>query len=195
VRIIEAMPFSEVEWEDSWEPGGSEVDVAVRFFVRCRQSRAGQMVDFATLSRNRVRRGMNEQVSAWMTAVDGLPQVAARLKRVVILNEDALNVIQSQDGPNTLFYLDPPYLHETRASTEVYAHEMSDDDHRKLLEMVNEVKGYVMLSGYPSELYETMLLAPRWCRVEFDLPNNAAGGATKRRETECLWTNVAPKEI
>ena len=68
-RIIEAMPFSQEEWEESWEPGGSEVDGAVRFFVRCRQSRAGRMEEFATLSRNRVRRGMNEQVSAWMTAV------------------------------------------------------------------------------------------------------------------------------
>lgn len=195
VRIIGAMPFSQVEWEESWEPGGSEVESAARFFVRCRQSRAGRMAEFATLSRNRVRRGMNEQVSAWMTAVDGLPEVAARMKRVVILNDDALSVIGSQDGPNTLFYLDPPYLHETRASTDVYVHEMSDDDHRKLLEVVNEVKGYVMLSGYPSELYEAMLLAPRWHRVECDLPNNAAGGSTKRRETECLWTNFAPKEI
>jgi DNA adenine methylase len=135
---------------------------------------------------------MNEQVSAWMNVVEGLPAVAARLKRVVILNQDALNVIRSQDGPQTLYYLDPPYLRETRTSTDVYAYEMTEDDHRRLLEMINKVQGFVMLSGYSSDLYAEMLPFPRWHRVEFDLPNNAAGGSSKRRQTECLWTNFPP---
>ena len=75
-RIVECIPFSEIEWEDAGrDVGGSAVERAVRFFVRCRQSRVGQMQDFATLSRTRTRRGRNEQVSAWMSAVDGLPQV------------------------------------------------------------------------------------------------------------------------
>ena len=75
-RIVECIPFSEIEWDDAGrDVGESEVERAVRFFVRCRQSRVGQMQDFATLSRTRTRRGRNEQVSAWMSAVDGLPQV------------------------------------------------------------------------------------------------------------------------
>jgi hypothetical protein len=49
------------------------VPSAVNFFVRCRQSMAGRMRDFATLSRTRVRRGMNEQAAAWLSAVEGLP--------------------------------------------------------------------------------------------------------------------------
>ena len=69
------------------------VERAVNFFIRCRQSRAGCFKDFATLSRTRTRRGMNEQASAWLTVIDGLPEVHARLKRVVILNHDALDVI------------------------------------------------------------------------------------------------------
>jgi len=59
---------------------------------------------------------MNEQASAWLRAVDGLPDVHQRLQRVVILNDDAVIVIRQQDGPHTLYYLDPPYLHETRAT-------------------------------------------------------------------------------
>ena len=60
---------------------------------------------------------MSEQASAWWNTVDGLANVHDRLKRVVILCRDALDVIRQQDGSRTLFYLDPPYLHSTRAST------------------------------------------------------------------------------
>ena len=69
---------------------------------------------FASLTRNRTRRRMNEQLSAWTGAVDGLSLIHARLCRVVILNRPAVDVITSPDGPNTLFYLDQPYVHETR---------------------------------------------------------------------------------
>ena len=55
-------------------------------------------------------------------------QVSARLRRVVVLNRPALDVIKTQDGPNTLFYLDPPYLHETRVTTSDYQHEMTPDE-------------------------------------------------------------------
>lgn len=111
-RIISAVPFSQVEWDDAIEAGIFpedpklvDVPAAVRFFIACRQSRAGTFDSFAPLSRTRTRRQMNEQASAWMTAVEGLPQVAARLRRVVILNKEALDVIRQEDGPQTLFYL------------------------------------------------------------------------------------------
>lgn len=191
-RILQAMPFSEVEWQDArdglyQEPDADSVCRAVCFFVACRQSLAGRMDGFATLSRRRTRRGMNEQASAWLTAVEGLPAVHARLRRVAVLNRPALDVIRSQDGPGTLFYLDPPYLHSTRAVRDAYAHEMTEAEHRDLLDMVRQCKGKVMLSGYPSSLYDTALGS--WTRHMFDLPNNAAGGAIKNRETEVLWCN------
>ncbi len=189
MRKVVAIPFSQVEFEDAAVPGCDDVDRAVSFFVRCRQSRAANMKNFATLTRNRLRRDMNEQASAWMNAVEGLPEVAARLKRVVILNDHACNVIRSQDGPNTLFYCDPPYLHSTRTSTDAYAYEMNEDDHCRLLTTLNDVEGKVILSGYSSALYESMLQPPKWHRTEFDLPNNAAGGNAKARMTECLWLN------
>jgi DNA adenine methylase len=187
-RTLEAMPFSEVEWRDAaqWQ-GGDPVEDAVRFLVHCRQSLAGRMDGFAPLSRTRTRRGMNEQASAWITAVDGLLVVHARLRRVVILNHDALDVIRQEDGPDTLFYLDPPYLPETRTATEVYAYDMTADQHRELLEVVCWCKGRVMLSGYPSEMYDRRLRG--WTRHTFVLPNQAAGGRRKRRMTEVVWCN------
>lgn len=188
-RIIEAMPFSQVEWEEAnaSESVRDPIRKAVNFFVRCRQSRAGKLDSFATLSRNRTRRQMNEQASSWMTAVDGLSAVAARLKRVVVLDDEAVRVIKSQDGANTLFYLDPPYLHETRVTTADYDHEMSADQHVELLEVIDNCTGKVLLSGYPSEIYRSKL--SHWNYIDVAIDNKASSAKQKPKMVERLWMN------
>ena len=52
---------------------------------------------------------------------------------------------------------------------------MTEADHRELLELLHQCEGKVMLSGYPSELYDRKLAD--WDRHTFDLPNNAANFA------------------
>lgn len=64
---------------------------------------------------------------------------------------------------------------------------MSDDDHRRLAELLRSCKARIVLSGYPSPLYEELYSG--WNRVSFDIANHAAGGKKKARETECLWMN------
>jgi len=187
-RVLSAMPFSEAEWRLATESRAADsVEDAVRFFVHCRQSLAGRMDGFAPLSRMRTRRGMNEQASAWLNALAGLAAVHARLKRVAILNRDALDVIRQQDGRRTLFYLDPPYLGETRTADDVYSFEMCAKQHEVLLETIRQCKGRVMLSGYRSELYDRRLRD--WTQHEFTLPNQAASGKQKRRMVEVVWCN------
>lgn len=191
-RLVEATPFSQVCWNSArfHQQSGISLSLVQRawvFFVQCRQSLAGRRDTFAPLSRTRTRRGMNEQASAWLTAVEGLPEVHSRLRSVVVLDGPALDVIRSQDGPDTLFYLDPPYLAQTRSAPEVYRHEMTEEQHRELLSVVVHKQGKFMISGYRSELYDQVL--SRWTRHDFDLPNNAAGGKGKRRMTESLWCN------
>ena len=61
------------------------------------------------------------------------------------------------------------------------------DDHIEMLNLLLTVKGRVMLSGYCSSLYSTRLAG--WSCSYFDLPNNAAGGQSKSRMVECVWTN------
>ncbi len=195
-RRTSVIPFSQMEFEGAaidpplvWDKSGGMCGLAVNFFVRCRQSLAGRMGTFAPRTRNRTRRGMNEQVSAWLNAVEGLPAVHERLKRVLILNDDALTVIRKEDGPRTLFYLDPPYLHETRATTGEYEHEMTDVGHASLLEMLGSVKGRFLLSGYHSAMYDDAARMFGWRCHEMKISNHAAGGKTKRVMTECVWTN------
>ena len=119
--------------------------------------------------------------------MDGLPDVHARLRGVVVENGPAVPLIRREDGPGTLFYCDPPYLPDTRTARDAYACEITAADHRQLLDVLTACRGRVMLSGYPSALYEEALAG--WTRHAFDVPNHAAGGKTKGRETEVVWCN------
>jgi DNA adenine methylase len=188
-RKVEAIPMARVEWETAHNHvyGSASVADAVAFFVDCRQSRSGLMNGFTAITRNRTRREKNGNVSEWLSAVDGLTEVHDRLRRVLIENMPANKLIIREDAPGTLFYCDPPYLHETRTSKSAYKFEMSEGEHRQLLATLLECKGKVLLSGYPSDLYESALSG--WNRFAFDVPNNAAGGEVKRRMTEVLWCN------
>lgn len=196
-RCVEATPCSEIEFDHAgkqlsyYHPdfGAADVYRAVVFFIRNRQSRQALGKDFATLARNRTRRGMNELPAAWLSAIERLPEIHARLKRVVILNGDALDVIRQQDGPRTLFYLDPPYLHETRTVTDAYQHEMTERQHDDLLYTLARIKGRFLLSGYHSDLYDLVAHERGWQCVEFKIDNKAGGGKEKRQMTECVWMN------
>jgi DNA adenine methylase len=207
-QIVSLIPFSQIEWESAkkrveeriatWEArfaGDSEtledeppsVPRAVDFFVVARQSRAGKMDSFATMSRNRTRRSMNEQAASWIGAVEGLPAVAERLRRVVIFCKDAVKLIKSEDGPNTLFYLDPPYMHETRITTADYHFEMSVAQHERLLDVLVACEGKILLSGYPSELYNRRLAD--WRIVDVAIDNKASSAKNKPRMIERIWMN------
>ncbi len=189
LRRLEAVPFSRPEFDDA-QAGLEHTDPihrAVALFIRCRQSLAGRMQGFTGVTRTRTRRKMNNEVSAWLTTIEGLPAIHSRLKRILILNEPALEVIRKHDGPSTLFYLDPPYLPEARTAPSVYVHEMSLADHQQLLETIKSVKGKVILSSYPSRAYDEALNG--WSREVFDVANHASGSKRKGRETEVVWMN------
>jgi DNA adenine methylase len=167
---------------------GDPVERAAALFVQVRQSRQALRKDFVTPVRTRLRGGRQDHVNAWWGAVDGLEDAHRRLKGVMVLCGPALNVIRQFDQPATFFYLDPPYPHETRTARKAYRRfEMTEADHRELLDVLRQCQGKVMLSSYPSRLYSEALAG--WNRPDFDLPNNAAGGRTKDRETEVLWCN------
>jgi len=190
LRMCQATPLGRAVWE---EAGGllddpDPVRSAWAFFVRCRQSLAGRRKAFTPLTRGRTRRGMNGNVSEWLSAVDGLEAVHDRLLRVVMECVPAVDLIRREDTPATLFYVDPPYVHGTRTAPAAYNDfEMSDAGHAELLAVLKGCRGKVMLSGYANALYDDALAG--WTRHPFDVPNNAAGGRSKRRMTEVLWCN------
>jgi DNA adenine methylase len=116
--------------------------------------------------------------------------IAKRLKQVQIENDDAATVIKRFDSPETLFYVDPPYVQSTRGkrwSLTGYAYELTDQQHEELADLLHSVSGMVILSGYPSELYDR--LYTDWTHIDKTVKkDNGAGEATER-----LW--ISPKTI
>lgn len=189
-RQCEAMPFSQVEWEQSKHPDKVlTVEAAVDFFVRIRQSRQGLGKDFGTLTRNRVRRGMNEQASAWLSVVEGLPDAHDRLKRVVVIHKPALEVIRQQDGPNTFFYCDPPYVHSTRVTTDDYEFEMTEEQHQELIDLLVTIEGKAMVSMYHHPIYDALSTTHGWRIAEFEMTKSSSSKSKKEKAVECVWMN------
>lgn len=185
---LEQTPFSQIAFQEAATLDVTNpVERAANFFVRVRQSRQGLAKDFATLSKNRTRSGMNEQVSAWLSSIDGLPEVHDRIKQVVILNMDALKVIKQEDSINTLQYLDPTYEHLTRSTVNEYTHEMSYAQHLKLIDLVLNLKSKFAISMYHCPMYDTLHLKHGWKLFEKDVANHASSAETKERKNECLW--------
>jgi DNA adenine methylase len=189
-RLASATPFSKPRWEEAkGRVADDPVLRALDFFVQYRQSRQGLGRDFATMSRERTRRGMNEQVSSWLSAIEGLEDAHARIKRVVVLSEDAVSVIRREDSKSTLFYLDPPYLHETRTATKCYEHELAPEQHEELLASLDGVSGKFILSGYRSPMYDSFARKNGLRRVDIEIDNKSSGSKVKPTKIESLWFN------
>jgi DNA adenine methylase len=114
--------------------------------------------------------------------ISNLFEASERLKFVQLENRDAFRLIREFDSPDTLFYLDPPYVLSTRTTKKGYSHEMNDDNHREFAELLYDLKGFVVLSGYPSKLYLESFDARGWLRSEKQA--QVIGGG---KRTECLW--------
>lgn len=87
-------------------------------------------------------------------------------------------------GPDLLCYYDPPYLPEVRTKRRCYRHEMTRDDHLRLLAALVAHRSPAMVSGYWSPLYADQLAG--W---SLDTREVITRGGTLR--TECLWRNPA----
>jgi len=192
-KLIEAIrltPFSREELAMACTPerGLSKLERARRFYVRARQTRTGlaqkssegRWAHCVLTSRS----GMAGAVSRWLGSIEGLPAIAQRLQRVQIENAPALDVIARYDTPETLFYLDPPYVHDARGDTSAYGFEMTNEDHEELAATLQCVRGRVVLSGYRTDLYDRLFAD--WRRV--DAPERLCHSVRKPRK-EAAWLN------
>lgn len=172
--------------EDSFNKALSNgYDTAVNEYVLRRMSRGGLKKAFSWS--DRLRGGKPGDVNAWITMLQVLPEIAERIKNVEIYLSDFRKIITENDFENSLFYLDPPYLPETRAAKKAYDNEMAFDDHVDLLDMIKNIKGKAILSGYDSVLYREVLGG--WRLVKKEIANHSSQSKTKKRKFECLWMN------
>jgi DNA adenine methylase len=122
----------------------------------CTQQSFGGMIDKTSwgIVIGESRRGMVASVSQYASSIESLTRFHHDLQGVKILQGDWVKTLK-YDSPETLFYLDPPYVPETRRDGE-YQYEMSPEAHTNLVKQVREVEGYVLLSNYNNPIYSRL---------------------------------------
>ncbi|MBV8972984.1 MAG: DNA adenine methylase [Sphingomonadaceae bacterium] len=194
IRQLRLTPFSRREFDESYEPSTDPVERARRTIVR---SFMGYGSDgTAGVYRTGFRRQRSTCGSTpareWAGYPAALEAIVDRLTGVTFEAAPATEIIRQFDDARAVFYVDPPYLPETRSTGNrrrgqgfhVYQHELDRDDHVELLDLLKSVRGMVALSGYPSSVYDDMLYS--WAKVQ-----RRARADGNRPRTECLWLNPA----
>ena len=101
---------------------------------------------------------------------------------VELINDCAHKYLSNFDfNGEELIYCDPPYLKSTRSSKRKYRYDYEDKDHVKLIQLLMKLPCKILLSGYPSALYDELLKS--WNVLELQVMNR--GGV----RTEKLWFN------
>lgn len=137
----------------------------------------------------------SKNTEKWWRRVDALRTIHERFKYVQVDNRDALVCMEYWDSPNTAFYLDPPYVLNTRQNTKYYTFEMSDEEHQKMVACILSLRGAVVLSGYEHPLYEPLTSAG-WTTTEYSvMASSVVTDEGKPRRTEVAWRNPRAVEL
>lgn len=160
--LIELTPWSRDEYYASYEKTGDAIEDARRYLVRCWQA-FGTLTAARTGWRHSATGRAPVMPSQWRNLPERICCMADRLKDAQIENMDAIKLIEKYNDPHCLIYADPPYLPGTRRKN-IYAEEMTTEQHIELLEALMAHSGTVVLSGYANELYDEKLAG--WMRME-----------------------------
>lgn len=181
------IPYSRSVYDSAWKAKPTdEVDQAVNFVIRSTMSHGFRVFEKSGWKRDVSGREAAYAVRHWNSLPEIIQDMALRLKGVQIEKRPALRLIAEFSRPEAVIYLDPPYVLSTR-TREQYSHEMTNSDHLELLELLNQSKANILLSGYDSKLYNQQL--SNWNRLEF-----SATAEKGLHRTEVLWTNFQPAQ-
>jgi DNA adenine methylase len=174
--------------------GLDEVERARRVFVRLNMSisrtlgrQRGFAAAFNTNGADHARK--------FASLVDHLPAATERLRRVIIEDRAAGAIISKYGAANAVIYCDPPYLDSSRSAGAKrrgadYAVEYATEaEHRELAAALHATPAAVLISGYPSPLYEDLYAG--WWRVEraVDKPSSLTSGGRATHAVEAVWSN------
>jgi len=186
---------------------GDQVERAWAFFVAQNQGMSGVAFTIGNWSRTFVSAGgMADTTNRWIMRQTMMDAWRWRLMRCQIDSRDALEVVRYWDNPEAVFYLDPPYHHDTRKDKAVYAVEQDHDHHAALVETILGCQGAVVLSGYDHPVYQPLVDAG-WEVTSFETACHAAvrwlgsglqgAGAAKAKapRTEVVWRNPRAVEM
>jgi DNA adenine methylase len=192
VRALELTPFARAEFNLAYRQARDPVERARRLVIKSFMGFGsdGATGQYRTGFRASSNRSGTTPATDWRNYPDALPAIIERLRGVVIEQRDAVEVMEKHDGPDTLHFVDPPYLLELRTRTHrrpgggTYRHELTREQHAALVTALRGLAGMVVLCGYASDLYDHAL--HDWQRIE---RRALADGARER--TEVIWINPA----
>lgn len=199
---LRLTPFAREEFMGSFKSSKDPIEQARRTIVRSFMSYGTtflrrnlgdgeiQKTGFRVQRRDKYASTAND----WAGLMDHFEIIARRLTGVVIENRPAIDVCLAHDSPETLFYVDPPYVHSTRQRAEGgsksgYRHEMDDQSHRDLGAVLNTLQGMVILSGYACDLYDRELFKG-WVRLDRTAWTINAG-----ERKEIIWMRNVPRDL
>jgi DNA adenine methylase len=183
-EAIALTPFAREEHEVSYQEPETDLERARRVLVRSHFGHGSSGIHRSTGFRAAGMRAGTLPVHGWMTLPETVRVAAERMRGVVIERRPAVQVMQAHDGSQTVHYVDPPYLPETRDKGRDYRHEMTREDHEELLTALRELRGQVVLSGYASQMYDDAL--NDWRRIEIKTRADRAAA-----RVEVIWCNFA----
>ncbi|MFC0178578.1 DNA adenine methylase [Thorsellia kenyensis] len=158
-ELCALTPYSRTEFSQAYDDTDEPIELARRFVIRaCMGFGSASGSKGASGFRCDSKREYATPAHLWARFPSNFQAVAERFQGVIIENKNAIDVIKKHDTSETLHYLDPPYLHSTRVmSNRRYDCEMTESEHVELLQLVQSLKGHVVISGYESELYSDLL--------------------------------------
>lgn len=187
-RVCALTPHSRAEFEAAYEETGcDDLELARRIWVRLTQSRSGTLRRSGW--RHYVAPGQCISMPDYLDGYrDRLAPVAERLMKVSLESRPALEVIASYGSrPDVLLYVDPPYVGSTRGWGNNYRVEMKTEaEHRELAAALWDCSAAVVLSGYPSPLYDE--LYEGWHREQLGA-STGNGRSGEQDRVEVLWSN------
>lgn len=202
--LVELRPYSRENFnhcKKTWRDCDNDVDRAARWFVVARQSFNAVFGGSWKRETKRSARGMCAEVSSYLSVVERLPEIHERMRGVQVEKRDFRKILEEFDAPDAFFYLDPPYITDTRRAPKVYEHEMTDDDHYDMVGLLLGLKGKAILSGYAHPIYGPLECAG-WKRIDYEVHCRTAVKAIsqsgvdketarkKMARTETVWLKV-----
>jgi DNA adenine methylase len=201
-RACQLSPYARDEYRSALldVEGIDDLERARRVFVRATQAFNGDGLSAGRAGAwsNGHRLTGRSQARQVADLADALGTVADRLRGVVVEHRDAHEVIAAYDGPDVVFYLDPPYLGSTRTSLTAgdnrrrrdYQHDMpADCQHEALAQTLASCRATVLLSGYDSPLYQRLYAGWSRTQTRATRPTTNRPGTHGPAATEVVWSN------
>lgn len=179
---VKLTPFARSEFKLSYEPTDDEIETSRRLLFRSFAGFGSNSCNpfSSTGFRSNVNRPSSTPCHNWRDFYQEIESFTNRLKDVIIENQSYEKILEKYDSDDTLFYIDPPYVSETRNKRHAYVFEFSDEQHLQLLLQVKSLNGKVILSGYDTDIYNDTLTG-------FNCIRKQAFADSRRERTECLW--------